>query len=255
MLIVLSPAKRLDFESPSTREADGRPAMIAESRRLVRQLRGLTPADLARLMGISDSLASLNAARYQEWNTPFTPANAKPAVLAFAGDVYDGLQADSLDDAGLDWAQDHVRILSGLYGVLRPLDLIQAYRLEMGTRLPNERGPDLYSFWGQRIAKALRRAMADAGAKVLVNLASQEYFRSVDLAGWRAPIVQPVFEQWHGGKWKVISFDAKRARGSMTRFAIDRRLDDAQGLKDFDHDGYAFEPAASDERRWVFRRR
>jgi cytoplasmic iron level regulating protein YaaA (DUF328/UPF0246 family) len=255
MLIVLSPAKRLDFESPSTREADGRPAMIAESRRLVRQLRGLTPADLARLMGISDSLASLNAARYQEWKTPFTPANAKPAVLAFAGDVYDGLQADSLDDAGLDWAQDHVRILSGLYGVLRPLDLIQAYRLEMGTRLPNERGPDLYSFWGQRIAKALRRAMADAGAKVLVNLASQEYFRSVDLAGWRAPIVQPVFEQWHGGKWKVISFDAKRARGSMTRFAIDRRLDDAQGLKDFDHDGYAFEPAASDERRWVFRRR
>ncbi|MEB2317738.1 MAG: peroxide stress protein YaaA [Pseudomonadota bacterium] len=255
MLIVLSPAKRLDFESPSTREADGRPAMIAESRRLVRQLRGLTPADLARLMGISDSLASLNAARYQEWNTPFTPANAKPAVLAFAGDVYDGLQADSLDDAGLDWAQDHVRILSGLYGVLRPLDLIQAYRLEMGTRLPNERGPDLYGFWGQRIAKALRRAMADAGAKVLVNLASQEYFRSVDLAGWRAPIVQPVFEQWHGGKWKVISFDAKRARGSMTRFAIDRRLDDAQGLKDFDHDGYAFEPAASDERRWVFRRR
>ncbi len=254
MLIVLSPAKRLDFETPSTRLADGRPAMIAESRRLVERLRGYAPADLARLMGISDTLASLNAARYEQWKTPFTPANAKPAVLAFAGDVYDGLRAGSLDDAGLDWAQQHLRILSGLYGVLRPLDLIQAYRLEMGTRLPNERGPDLYSFWGSRIANALRRAMADAGAGVLVNLASQEYFRSVDRARWRAPIIQPVFEQWHGGRWKIISFDAKRARGAMTRFAIDQRLDRAEGLKDFDRDGYAFDPAASDDLRWVFRR-
>ncbi|MFA7504037.1 MAG: peroxide stress protein YaaA [Burkholderiaceae bacterium] len=255
MLIVLSPAKRLDFERPYTGESHGRPAMIAESRRLVELLRGHSPADLSRLMGISDSLATLNAARYEQWKTPFTPANAKPAMLAFAGDVYDGLQADSLDDAGLDWAQGHVRILSGLYGLLRPLDLIQAYRLEMGTRLPNERGPDLYSFWGPRIANALRRAMSDAGAKVLVNLASQEYFRSIDRSKWRAPIVQPVFEQWHGGKWKVISFDAKRARGAMTRFAIDQRLDGAEGLKDFDRDGYAFEPAVSDDLRWVFRRR
>lgn len=255
MLIVLSPAKRLDFESPATREAHGRPAMIAESRRLVERLRGYAPADLARLMGISDALASLNVARYEQWRTPFTPANAKPAVLAFAGDVYDGLRADSLDDAGLDWAQDHLRILSGLYGLLRPLDLIQPYRLEMGTRLPNERGADLYGFWGTRIANALRRAMADVGAGVLVNLASQEYFRSVDRSKWRAPIVQPVFEQWHGGRWKVISFDAKRARGAMTRFAIERRLATAEGLKDFDRDGYAFDPDSSDDQRWVFRRR
>jgi len=255
MLIVLSPAKRLDFETPSTRQSRDRPAMIAESRRLVERLRDFAPADLARLMGISDALASLNAARYEQWTTPFTPANAKPAVLAFAGDVYDGLRAESLDDAGFDWASDHLRILSGLYGVLRPLDLIQPYRLEMGTRLPSERGPDLYRFWGSRIANSLRRAMSDAGAGVLVNLASQEYFRSVDRTRWHAPIIQPVFEQWHGGRWKIISFDAKRARGAMTRFAIDHRLDSAEGLKDFDRDGYAFEPAESDEQRWVFRRR
>ncbi len=255
MLIVLSPAKRLDFESPLAHEARGRPAMLAESRRLVERLRGYAPAELSALMGISDSLASLNAARFEQWKTPFTSANARPAMFAFAGDVYDGLGADTLDGAGLDWAQGHVRILSGLYGLLRPLDLIQAYRLEMGTRLPNERGPDLYSFWGPRIANVLRRAMDEAGAEVLVNLASQEYFRSIDRTKWRAPIVQPVFEQWHGGRWKVISFDAKRARGAMTRFAIDNRLDDARGLKDFDRDGYAYEPAASDDRRWVFRRR
>src|SRR5690606_38072713 len=192
MLIVLSPAKRLDFETPSTRQSRDRPAMIAESRRLVERLRDFAPADLARLMGISDALASLNAARYEQWTTPFTPANAKPAVLAFAGDVYDGLRAESLDDAGFDWASDHLRILSGLYGVLRPLDLIQPYRLEMGTRLPSERGPDLYRFWGSRIANSLRRAMSEAGAGVLVNLASQEYFRSVDRTRWRAPIIQPV---------------------------------------------------------------
>jgi len=255
MLIVLSPAKRLDFERPVEYHTHTRPSMLAESRRLVARLRACSPPELAALMGISDSLASLNAARYEQWRTPFTTANARPAIFAFAGDVYDGLRADTLDGDGLEWAQGHLRILSGLYGVLRPLDLMQPYRLEMGTRLPTERGPDLYSFWGTRIAHALRRAMKDAGAGVLVNLASQEYFRSVDRSTWRAPIVQPVFEQWHGGRWKVISFDAKRARGAMARFAIDHRLGDAEGLKAFDRDGYAFDPAASDETRWVFRRR
>jgi cytoplasmic iron level regulating protein YaaA (DUF328/UPF0246 family) len=255
MLIVLSPAKRLDFESPLPSTVHSRPAMLAESRRLVERLREYSPAGLAELMGISDSLACLNAARFEQWKTPFTPANARPAIFAFAGDVYDGLGADSLGGDGLEWAQGHVRILSGLYGVLRPLDLIQAYRLEMGTRLPNERGPDLYSFWGSRIANALRRAMEEAGARVLVNLASQEYFRSVDLAKWRAPVVQPVFEQWHGGRWKLISFDAKRARGAMARFAIDHRLTDVEELQRFDRDGYGFDPSASDDRRWVFRRR
>jgi cytoplasmic iron level regulating protein YaaA (DUF328/UPF0246 family) len=254
MLIVLSPAKRLDFDSPIEHHVHARPAMLAEARRLVAELRAYSPADLSRLMGISDELAALNAARFEHWKTPFTPRNARQAVLAFAGDVYERLDARTLDDDDLAWAQSHLRILSGLYGVLRPLDLIQPYRLEMGTRLPNPRGKDLYAFWGDRIGKALRRALAECDASTLVNLASAEYFRSVDLRALRARVVQPVFEQWHRGAWKVVSFDAKRARGAMARYAIEYRLADADALQAFDRDGYRFDPAASDADRWVFRR-
>lgn len=254
MLIVLSPAKRLDFKTQTAAVQATEPELLAEAQQLVEVLRTRTPAQLAQLMGISDSLASLNAARYEQWCTPFTPENARPALFTFAGDVYEGLGAASLDPASIAWAQAHIRILSGLYGVLRALDLMQAYRLEMGTRLATGRGRDLYQFWGERIARSLNVALAASGERVLVNLASQEYFRSVDLQVLDAPVVQPVFEEWRGGRWKVIAFNAKRARGAMTRYAIDARIDAVEQLKGFDRDGYEFDAQASDEQRWVFRR-
>lgn len=256
MLIILSPAKTLDFSPmpPALAGLDATtPDMLDESRLLVERLREFSPAGLASLMGISDALAALNVGRYAAWSMPFTPDNAKPAALAFAGDVYEGLDAASLSPADLAFAQRHVRILSGLYGALRPLDRIQAYRLEMGTRLENARGKDLYAFWGERIARALNSALPDPAA-TLVNLASEEYFRAVDLRCLSAPVVQPVFEDWKGGKYKVISFHAKRARGLMARHAITARLSSAEGLKEFSAEGYRFDVAASDARRWVFRR-
>ncbi len=252
MLIVLSPAKRLDFETPPHVARHTQPAYLAQSRPLVALLKKMDTKALASLMSISDPLAALNAARYSHWKPPFTPANARPAVLAFAGDVYEGLDAPSLDAAALDWAQEHVRILSGLYGILRPLDLIQPYRLEMGTRLPNAKGPDLYAYWGERLSRAIDRELAGHRAPVLVNLASVEYFKA--LAGTRSRVVQPVFQEARSGVWKVVSFSAKRARGSMARFAIERRIDEPQALQDFDVDGYRFEPRASSEATWVFRR-
>ena len=255
MLIVLSPAKSLDFDTPASLSDATVPDFLAESQLLIERLRELAPQDLASLMGISDPLAALNAARYAAWTTPFTPANAKQAVLAFNGDVYEGLDAPSLSAAALLYAQDHLRILSGLYGVLRPLDLMQAYRLEMGTRLANLRGKDLYAFWGERIAQAVNAAVRASGSPVLVNLASEEYFKAVGAKRVEARLVQPVFEDWSGGKYKVVSFFAKRARGLMARYAIEARIDDAEALQDFDAEGYAFDAAASEDDRWVFRRR
>jgi len=254
MLIVLSPAKTLDFDTPLDVDRHSRPAFLAQSRKLVERLRRLDVAQLASLMSISDTLAGLNVARYANWKTPFSPRNARQAVLAFDGDVYDGLDARSLDARGLEWAQAHLRILSGLYGVLRPLDLMQAYRLEMGTRLANERGPDLYAFWGERIARSIDADLASHRHPVLVNLASVEYFRAVAPTALRHPVVQPVFQESRGGAWKVVSFAAKRARGRMARFAIEHRIHDPQQLKAFDADGYRFVPAASTGDTWVFRR-
>ena len=208
MLIVLSPAKTLDFETPPHVDHHTQPAFLAESRRLVDRLNALDAAQLASLMSISDTLAALNVARYARWKRPFTPRNAKQAVLAFDGDVYDGLDAHRLDARQLDWAQAHLRILSGLYGVLRPLDLMQPYRLEMGTRLANERGRDLYAFWGDRIARSLDAELASHPHPVLVNLASVEYSKAVPRPAIRHPVVQPVFQELRGGTWKVISFAA-----------------------------------------------
>ena len=208
-------------------------------------------------MSISDKLGALNAARFQEWAQPFTTDNARPAILTFAGDVYDGLDARSLSEARLKWAQDHLRILSGLYGLLRPLDLMQAYRLEMGTRLKTRRGDNLYQFWGPTIAQSLNEALAADKSPVLVNLASDEYFKAVDRKTLNARIVQPVFQEPRPGKdkpWAVVSFLAKRARGAMTRYVIDKRLNDVEDLKAFDRDGYRFAPEASSDDRWVFRR-
>ncbi|MEZ7911716.1 MAG: peroxide stress protein YaaA [Propionivibrio sp.] len=255
MLILLSPAKSLDFETPPHLHDHSQPDFLAESARLIGRLRELAPNELASLMGISDPLAELNVGRYAAWSTPFTPANAKPAVLAFNGDVYEGLDAGTLSAADLLFAQDRVRILSGLYGVLRPLDLIQPYRLEMGTRLVNSRGKDLYAFWGSRIAEAVNAAARASGSPTLVNLASDEYFKAVGARRVDVPFVQPVFEDWSKGTYKVVSFYAKRARGLMARYAVQARLDDIEGLKDFSAEGYAYDPEASSGERWVFRRR
>lgn len=252
MLIVLSPAKRLDFESAPHVTAHAQPRFLSQARPLVELLKKMDTRELASLMSISDPLAALNAARFGQWKPPFTPRNARQAVLAFAGDVYEGLDAATLDESDLDWAQDHVRILSGLYGVLRPLDLIQPYRLEMGTRLRTPKGADLYAYWGGQLSEAIDRELASHRTPVLVNLASAEYFKA--LAQLRSRVVQPVFQQRRADGWKVVAFAAKRARGMMTRYAIERRIDDPLQLEGFDVDGYRFEPKASTESTWTFRR-
>ncbi|MCB1955607.1 MAG: peroxide stress protein YaaA [Rhodocyclaceae bacterium] len=255
MLIVLSPAKALDFDTPPHVDTRSQPDFLDEAEALVHVMREKSPQEVAGLMKLSDPLASLNVARYQGWKRPFTKRNAKQAVLAFDGDVYGGLDAKRLDDQDLAWAQSHVRILSGLYGVLRPLDLMQPYRLEMGTRLDNPRGPNLYRFWGDRISVALNKVLKkQRGPSVLVNLASEEYFKAVDRRALQARVVTPVFEEWKGSSYRIISFNAKRARGLMTRFAIGRRIEDPEDLKYFDLEDYAFAPAASEGDRWVFRR-
>lgn len=255
MLVVLSPAKSLDFETPSTFSVATQPDFLQQSQLLIERLRELSPLEISQLMGVSDKLAALNAARYAEWALPFTPENAKQALLAFNGDVYEGLDAASLSPTDLQFAQGHLRILSGLYGVLRPLDLMRPYRLEMGTRLPNLRGKNLYDFWGERITDALNSAATAVNAPVLVNLASEEYFKAVKPNALAVPVIQPVFEDWSGGKFKVVSFYAKRARGLMARFVVTGRLDKPAALQDFSAEGYAFSQDASDDSRWVFRRK
>jgi cytoplasmic iron level regulating protein YaaA (DUF328/UPF0246 family) len=206
-------------------------------------------------MDLSDNLAALNVARFEAWRPKFSAKNSKQAILAFNGDVYEGLDAKSLKPKSLEWAQNHVCILSGLYGVLRPLDWMQPYRLEMGTTLPNPRGKNLYQFWGARIAQYLNEQLAKDKTPVVINLASQEYFKAVDQKVLKARIVECVFEDYKGGKYKVISFFAKRARGLMARFAIEKQIKQPDKLKEFDVDGYAFVAAVSDDNRWVFRRR
>lgn len=262
MILVISPAKALDYTSPLPELAPGlisQPDYLDQAAELITLLRNKSPAEIASLMKLSDALASLNVARYAAWSRPFDEHNARPAVLAFDGDVYDGLSARTLDGEALAWAQQHLRILSGLYGILRPLDLMQAYRLEMGTKLANPRGKDLYAFWGDTQTQALNELLAaelDAGRRPqLVNLASEEYFKSVKADKLAGELITPVFEDFKDGRYKIISFYAKRARGLMCRFAIERRLSDAEDLKSFDVEGYAFAADASDARNWVFRRK
>ena len=259
MIFVISPAKALDFDTPPVIRTHTRPTCLREAEQLIAILRQKTPAEIAKLMSLSDQLAALNVARYEDWSPPFTPDNAKQAVLAFNGDVYEGLDAKTLSPEEFDWAQRHLRILSGLYGLLRPLDLMQPYRLEMGTRLENPHGRNLYAFWGDKLTEALNGLLAaerEAGASpVLVNLASEEYFKSVKLPKLAARVVTPVFEDWKGGRYKIISFYAKRARGLMCRYAIRNRIEDAAGLRNFDYEGYAFAADASDDDTLMFRRR
>ncbi|MDE1952446.1 MAG: peroxide stress protein YaaA [Betaproteobacteria bacterium] len=254
MLIVLSPAKTLNTTSPVPELPVTLPRFIPQSAALIKLLRGQSPAELASLMGISDKLATLNAERYAAWSKTFTAENSRPAILTFNGDVYDGLAAAQLKPRDLQWAQDHIALLSGLYGVLRPLDLMQPYRLEMGTRLPNPKGANLYAYWGSRIAKALREQLQGHAHPVLINLASDEYFGAVDTKALGHEVVQPVFQDSEAGGHKVISFYAKRARGLMARYAITHRIVEPERLKAFNAEGYVYAPEASSPSHWVFRR-
>ncbi|HEX7637683.1 MAG TPA: peroxide stress protein YaaA [Burkholderiaceae bacterium] len=270
MLFLLSPAKTLDYESAlpqpvidaraALRPAATAPQYAVRSAELIEVLRRLGPADVAALMELSDELARLNVERYHAWSPRATARNSRPAMWAFDGDVYDGLQARTLDAGGIAWAQSHLLILSGLYGVLRPLDRLQPYRLEMGRPLVTARGANLYAFWGDTIAAHLNRLQAREREPVVVNLASQEYFKVTQARAGRAKVlrarvVECVFEDWKAGEWKVISFFAKRARGRMARHAIDHRIETPEDLRYFEADGYAYAPAASAPDRLVFRRR
>ena len=251
MLTVISPAKNLDFETKPHTERYSQPAFLEQSQLLIDELKSLTAVDVASLMKLSDKLAALNVARFNDWQKPFSLDNAKQAVLAFNGDVYNGLDAASLDEAGLEFAQTHLRILSGLYGILKPLDLMQAYRLEMGTKFANQRGKDLYAFWGSQLRETLEadQAMADG---VLINLASNEYFKAVEAKKLNARIITPVFKDWKNGRYKMISFYAKKARGLMTRYMIDNQITDPELLKGFDYQGYRYSDEMSKADEWVF---
>jgi len=255
MLFLLSPAKSLDYETPVGDVPHTLPLFVKQSTALVKVLKAQTPQDIADLMDLSDALASLNVARYLAWRPQATLDNAKQAVLAFNGDVYEGLDAKTLRVNDLAWAQAHVCILSGLYGVLRPLDLMQPYRLEMGTSLATSAGRNLYAFWGSQLSAYLNQRLADDSSPVVVNLASQEYFKAVDRKVLKAPVLECVFEDFKGGNYKVISFLAKRARGLMVRYAVQHRIALPHQLKGFNLEGYAHAPEVSTPERWVFRRK
>ena len=253
MLTVISPAKKLDYSSKISTRVHTQPALLEHSQELLEGLKQLSPQDVCRLMGLSDKLGALNYERFQEWSAPFNEGNARQAVLAFKGDVYQGLDADSMSEAELRWAQNHLRILSGLYGVLRPLDLMQAYRLEMGTKFATQRGGDLYSFWAGIITAELNALLKEPDA-VLLNLASNEYFKAINQKNIRARIVTPVFMDYKTDKYKIISFFAKRARGLMSSFIIKNQITGVDGIKDFDSAGYAFNEGMSEGDKWVFTR-
>jgi len=254
MLFLLSPAKSLDFDTPPHVDTHTQPLFVKQSSQLIKVLKEKTPAQVSELMSLSDTLAGLNVARYQAWSPKFTGKNARQAVLAFNGDVYGGLDAKSLKPKALDWAQEHICILSGLYGVLRPLDLMQPYRLEMGTRLATAQGSNLYEFWGAQISNYLNERAAADISPVIVNLASEEYFKAVDRKALKARVVSCVFEEFRGGKYKIISFNAKRARGLMARYAIEKKISTVRKLQDFSAEGYRFDASASGVDRLVFRR-
>ena len=254
MLFLLSPAKSLDYDTPPQVTTHTQPLFTRQSAALIDLLKTKTASDISELMDLSTALSDLNVARYQAWSKKFTTKNAKQAMLAFNGDVYDGLNAKTLGAAKLDWAQEHVCILSGLYGVLRPLELMQPYRLEMGTALKTAKGKNLYQFWDAQIANHLNERLAEDKTPTVVNLASEEYFKAVDLKALKARVVSCVFEDYKNGKYKIISFHAKRARGLMARYAIDKKITRVKKLEGFNAEGYVFaaeQPAAD---RLVFRR-
>lgn len=254
MLFLISPAKALDYETPAHVKAHTQPLFVRQASELIEVLQDQSPQQVAELMSLSDQLSGLNVARYQAWVPKFTAKNSKQAVLAFDGDVYGGLDASTLGEPELDWLQQHLCILSGLYGVLRPLDWMQPYRLEMGTRLVTPKGKNLYQFWGSQIASYLNERAAADLSPVVVNLASEEYFKAVDRKVLKPRVVTCVFEERKADGYKIISFMAKRARGLMVRYAVQHRVTTPEQLKAFDLEGYRFVPAASDTDRLVFRR-
>ena len=254
MLMVISPAKTLDYTTPLATTRYTQPALLEKSQQLINVARDLSPAQIASLMSISDKLALLNAQRFNDWQPNFTPENARQAILAFKGDVYTGLQAETFSEADFDFAQQHLRMLSGLYGLLRPLDLMQPYRLEMGTRLANPAGKDLYSFWGETLTEALNQALVAQGDDLLINLASDEYFKAVQPKKLNGRLIKPVFLDEKNGKFKIISFYAKKARGLMCRYIIENRLQQAEQLKQFNLDGYFFDEESSRDNELVFKR-
>ncbi|QRF59133.1 peroxide stress protein YaaA [Variovorax paradoxus] len=259
MLFLLSPAKSLDYDTPVPAEVPATQPHFESPKgpsvELIKLLREKSPQQISELMRLSDKLSALNVARYAAWRPKSTEQNARQAAFAFDGDVYGGLDARSLTPAQLDWAQDHVCILSGLYGVLRPLDRLQPYRLEMGTALANRHGKDLYAFWGTRIAEHLNERLAADRTPVVINAASQEYFRAVDTKALKARVVECVFEEWKGDRYKVISFFAKRARGLLARWAVLHRVATPKALEKFDLEGYGFDAQVSTAERLVFRRK
>jgi len=255
MLVVLSPAKSLDLETPIRRRKFTQPRFLDEARKLVQQLQKLNPEQLSGLMNMSDKLGALNYERYANWHTPFDRDNARPALFTFIGDVYQGLDASSFSAADINHAQKHLRILSGLYGILRPLDLIQPYRLEMGTRLTAGESSDLYDFWGSRLTRCLNQELAPAKKKILVNLASNEYFNAIQPKELDATVITPVFKDFSSGKYRFLSFYAKQARGMMAAFIIKNRIRRTERLKEFDIDGYRYSPEESTDTRPVFLRR
>lgn len=254
MLVVISPAKNLDYDSPLPTDQYSQPRMLERAQELVDRCQALSPQQLSELMKISDKLAGLNAARFGEWHTPFTPNNARPAIYAFDGDVYSGLAAEKLSDQAIAYSQEHLRILSGLYGVLRPLDLMQPYRLEMGTKLDTARGHNLYEFWGDEITDMLNEDLEALDSDILVNLASQEYFASVKNKRLKAKIITPVFKDEKNGQYKVISFWAKKARGMMARFIMSEQPKSVSDLRQFNSGGYRFNADESTDNELVFYR-
>ena len=254
MLMVISPAKTLDYTTPPATARFTQPQYLDHSQELIEQLRELSPQQIGELMHLSDKLSGLNAARFGSWTPAFTPENAKQALLAFKGDVYTGLNAVDFNEADFDYAQTHLRMLSGLYGLLRPLDLMMPYRLEMGTKLANARGKDLYAFWGTRISEWLNEALIEQGDDVLLNLASNEYFSAVKKTALNARIINTEFKDLKNGQHKIISFYAKKARGMMSRFVIKERINNPEHLKQFDEQGYRFSAEQSKPDLLVFLR-
>ena len=254
MLLLISPAKTLDFETPAPTTEYTQADFLKQSKQLISELRALAPHDISALMNISDKLGLLNFDRFAAWKTPFKPANAKPALFAFQGDVYTGMSADTFSVDDIQFAQEHLRSLSGLYGLLRPLDLIQAYRLDMGTGFVNSRGKNLYEFWGESITQAVNQQLRALSSSWVINLASNEYFSAVKPKLLNATIITPVFKDKKNGQYKIISFFAKKARGMMSAYIIQNRISDPEEIKAFNVAGYSFNPALSKGNDWVFTR-
>ena len=255
MLAIISPAKTLDFETLSLTNSSSCPEFLDHSKNLIDTLRTLPQSKLCSLMSISSKLAALNEQRYRDWSLPFTTSNAKQAIMAFKGDVYTGFTFEEYNEKDFAYAQKHLRILSGLYGLLRPLDLIQPYRLEMGTKLATPQGKNLYDFWGSKLTNALNGAIKNSGIQILVNLASNEYYNAVDKTVLQGRVITPIFKDYKNGDFKIISFFAKKARGAMSDYLVRHRINKPEGLKEFKGLGYRFNEKLTKNDNWVFTRK